>query len=64
MINYFYNLPYELQLVCYQFSNKSVIPNLRKKNHAAFIIQTAWYKNKLYRYLIFPSRQFATITID
>ena len=64
MTNYFYNLPYELQLLCYQFSNKSVIANLRKKNHAVLIIQTAWSKKCLYRYLIFPSRQKATITID
>jgi len=63
MTNYFYNLPYELQLLCYRFSNKSVIHNLRKKNHAASIIQTAWYKIILYRYRILPSRQNATTTI-
>ena len=60
MTNYFYNLPYELQLLCYQFSNKSVIPNLRKKNHAAFIIQTFWKKITTTPIPPRPRRQFAT----
>ena len=39
MTNRFYNLPYDLQLLCHQFSNQFVLLNFRKKYNAAIIIQ-------------------------
>ena len=61
MANYFYDLPYELQLLCYQYSNQFVIANFRKKNHAAFIIQSYWFS--FLNPPILPNRQNATLFI-
>ena len=60
MINYFYDLPYELQLLCYKYSNKSVIPNF----NSAFIIQSFWRRYLIYRSIIRPLRQNASLFID
>ena len=64
MINYFYDLPYELQLLCYKYSNKSVIPNFRKNYYSAFIIQSFWRRYLIYRSIIRPLRQNASLFID
>ncbi len=64
MNNRFYDLPYELQILCYKFSNKSVISNFRKNYYSAFIIQSFWRRYLIYRSIIRPFRQKATLFID
>ena len=61
MTNRFYNLPYDLQLLCHQFSNQFVLLNFRKKYNAAIIIQSYWRSTYA---IILPVRQNASLLIN